>query len=131
MAVLGLDIYKYSEFDEDKQNLIPLVFDIIFDEAWKHITQEIQGLPSDLPLFKNIKDTREKFIPTGDGGFLLFDKPLHALIFSLHFYAILHLFNTNHFYPRLSKYIGEIIVRGAITYDEVFEYEKILWKTNY
>jgi len=124
MAVLGLDIYKYSEFDEDKQNLIPFVFDIIFDEAWKHITQTIQGLPSDLPLFRDIKDTRENFISTGDGGFLLFNTPLHAVIFNLHFYSILHLFNTGHFYPRLSKYIGDIIVRSAITYDNVFRYEK-------
>lgn len=118
MAVLGLDIYKYSEFEEDKQNLIPFIFDLLFDEAIKHTIQ------SDVSFFQNEIDIRAKFISTGDGGFILFKTPLHALVFNLHFYSVLHLFNTGHFFPRLSKYIGNIIVRSSITFDKVYEYEK-------
>jgi hypothetical protein len=114
-AVLGLDIYKYSTFPDDKQNLIPFVFDIIKDEATKYINQV------EPTFFSN--DYKHNFISTGDGGFLIFSTPLHALIFNLYFYAALQLFNTGHFFPKLSQYIGEIIVRSTITYDNIYFYE--------
>jgi len=117
MAVLGLDIYKYSDFEENKQNLIPFIFDIIIDETVKHIRQ------SEKPIFAEDFSIRDKFISTGDGGFILFETPLHALIFNLHFYAVLHLFNTGHYFPKLSLYIGNVIIRSAITYDKIFCYE--------
>jgi hypothetical protein len=114
-AVLGLDIYKYSNYDTEKQNLIPFVFDIIRDEATKYV-KEVE---------KTLFPTRyeNEFISTGDGGFLIFETPLHALIFNLYFYSALQLFNTGHFFPKLSQYIGELIIRCVITYDNVYLYE--------
>jgi len=114
-AILGLDIYKYSSFSDEKQNFIPFVFDIIKDEALKYV-KHVE------PTFFG-SDYIYEFIPTGDGGFLIFDTPLHALIFNLYFHAALQLFNTGHFYPKLSQYIGEIIIRSAITHDYVYNYE--------
>ena len=113
-AVLGLDIYKYSNFPDEKQNLIPFVFDIIKDEAIKYVK-------SVEPTFFG-SDYKSEFISTGDGGFLIFNTPFHALIFNLYFHAALQLFNTGHFYPKLSQYIGEIIIRSAITYDNIYNY---------
>jgi hypothetical protein len=117
MAVLGLDIYKYSDYEENKQNLIPFIFDLILDETSKHIKQ------TERPFFLENFDVRKNFISTGDGGFILFDTPLHGLIFNMHFFAVLHLFNTGHFFPKLSIYIGNIIIRSAITFDRIFNYE--------
>jgi hypothetical protein len=116
-SVLGLDIYKYSSYPADKQNMIPFIFDKIKDEAIKYVND------FEKTLFDNI-DYEKKFISTGDGGFMIFDTPLHALLFNFYFFAALHLFNTGHFFPKLSQYIGEIIVRSAITYDDIFSYEK-------
>jgi len=118
-AVLGLDIYKYSEYEENKQNLIPFIFDIILDETIKSL--EPSG---DLYLFKSdLENIRNNFISTGDGGYLFFKTPFHALIFNMHFYSVLHMFNTGHFYPNLLKYVGNLIIRSAITFDNIFEYE--------
>lgn len=114
-AVLGLDIYKYSGYSEEKQKLIPFVFDLLLDETIKHVKQV------EPTFFGN--DYNKTLIPTGDGGFLLFETPLHALLFNLYFYSNLQFFNTGHFFPKLSKYIGEIIIRSAITLDNVFFYE--------
>jgi 6-pyruvoyl-tetrahydropterin synthase len=113
-AVLGLDIYKYSSYEAEKQNLIPFVFDLIKDEATEYVNNVEPTLFG--PEYK------PEFISTGDGGFLIFDTPLHALIFNFYFHAALHLFNTGHFFPKLSQYIGEIIIRSAMTYDNVFHY---------
>jgi uncharacterized protein (DUF433 family) len=114
-AVLGLDIYKYSNYDTERQNLIPFVFDIIKDEATKHVKLTEKTF---FPL-----EYENKFISTGDGGFMIFETPLHALLFNLHFYSVLQLFNTGHFFPKLSQYIGELIIRCTITYDNIYFYE--------
>jgi hypothetical protein len=116
-AILGLDIYKYGDYEENKQNLIPFVFDLLFDEAIGLMKRTEQTLFNDI-------DIRKMFIQTGDGGYIIFDTPLHALIFNFIFYAQLHLFNTSHFYPKLSKYIGGIVIRSTITYDNLYCYEK-------
>jgi hypothetical protein len=41
----------------------------------------------------------------------------------LYFFAVLHIFNSGHFAPRLSRYIGELNIRSTITYDNLFNYE--------
>jgi hypothetical protein len=114
-AILGLDIYKYSDYDEDKQSLIPLIFDLLLDNAFQYTCIAEKTLSKDI-------DIRNNFIPTGDGGFIIFQTPLHALVFNLYFFAVLHIFNSGHFFPRLSKYIGELNIRSTITYDNVFNY---------
>jgi hypothetical protein len=116
-AVLGLDIYKYSEYEENKQNLIPFIFDLLFDEAIDLLLKTEKGLFSD-----HNPNIRENFIGAGDGGYIIFQTPLHALIFNFIFYAELHLFNTGHLYPKLSKYIEGIFIRSSITYDNIYKY---------
>jgi hypothetical protein len=113
---LGIDIYKYSEYEETKQVLIPFVFDLILDETIETVLQ------SESSLFAEFTK-KDNFISTGDGGFVIFPTPLHALVFNLNLYAYLHLFNTGHFFPKLSKYIDGIVVRSSITYDNIFAYE--------
>ncbi|MCL2247318.1 MAG: hypothetical protein FWC10_09465 [Lentimicrobiaceae bacterium] len=119
MSVLGLDIYKYSEYKKNKQNLIPFIFDYIYDKTLESIENSKEVI-----LFKEILlDKSKYFISTGDGGFILFKTPIHALIFNLHFFAVLHLFNTGHFFSKLSKYVDALVIRSALTYDKVYEYE--------
>jgi hypothetical protein len=115
-SILGLDIYRYSEYHDAKQPLIPVIFDSLFDNA---IYNVLNDEPS---LFKDI-DIRKYFIPTGDGGFIIFPTPLHALVFNLYFFSVLHVFNSGHFSPKLSKFMGEITIRSTITYDNIFNYE--------
>jgi len=116
-SVLGLDIYKYSGYPEEKQNFIPYVFDLLLDETDKQLKSEEKTLFESF----NIKDN---FISTGDGGYVIFSKPFHAFVFNFYFYSILHLFNTEHLFPELKKYIGEIFIRSVITYDKVYLYNK-------
>ena len=115
-SVLGLDIYKYSEYNDEKQPLIPLIFDTILDHAIKNATED------DPVLFKNMA-IRNNFISTGDGGFIIFPTPLHALMFNMYFFTVLHVFNCGHFSPRFSRFMGEITIRSTITYDKIFNYE--------
>ena len=115
-SVLGLDIYKYSDYDDSRQPLIPFVFDLLLDNAAQYVSC------TELSLFKDV-NIRENFISTGDGGFIIFPTPLHALIFNLYFFAVLHIFNSGSFSPKFSEYIGEFTVRSTITYDNVFNYE--------
>jgi hypothetical protein len=114
-SILGLDIYKYSQYEDGRQELIPFIFDIIFNGALHY--SKYQSL-----LERTAKE--KQFIPTGDGGFIVFPTPLHSLLFNCHFYTALHMFNSCHFYPELSRFIGGLTVRSSITYDSVFNYEK-------
>jgi hypothetical protein len=115
-AILGLDIYKYSEFDEDKQALIPFIFDLLLDGASGYLSNDEPSL------FKNYR-IKENFISTGDGAFIIFPTPLHALLFNLHFSGGLHMYNSGHLMPKLFNYLGDLTIRSTITYDRVFNYE--------
>jgi hypothetical protein len=115
-AVLGLDIYKYSNFDDEKQPLIPFIFDLLLDYGFEYV------LKAESTLFRDY-NIKGNFISTGDGGFIIFPSPIHALIYNLYFFAVLHIFNSGHFAPKLSSYIGDISIRSTITYDKVFNYE--------
>jgi len=119
-AVLGIDIYKYSSFKEFEQSLIPFLFKLLFRETiemcfnnhkfffQKYTKQEIE----------------DSFISTGDGGFVIFDIPLHALLFACNFSIVLRTHNSYHFYPKLRKIIGGISIRYAITYDQLYYFDK-------
>lgn len=118
-AVLGIDIYKYSSYHDLEQALVPFIFRKIFHESISLAlrTQEF--------LFQN--ETRKRiekdFISTGDGGFLIFDTPLHALVFACQFELMVRAYNAYHFYPKLREITGEINLRYAITYDKVFAFD--------
>lgn len=118
-SVLGIDIYKYSTFGDLEQALLPFVFKKLFQITIK------QCLENHSLIFQNYtKESIEKyFISTGDGGFLLFDTPLHSLIFASNFAVILRVYNSFHLYPRLRQIVGPISLRYAITYDKTYSFE--------
>ena len=117
-SVLGLDIFQYSSYGEFEQMLIPFLF------------KTMLGTTIDLCLtnhpFIFQKYSREsiekRFISTGDGGFLIFDTPLHSLLFASNYAIVLRIYNAFHFFPRLRKIIGGISTRYAITFDKIYSY---------
>lgn len=118
-AVLGLDIYQYSKMDEIPQSLIPLVFELIYDEAVR------QCLIMEPTIFYSCNPDlfSSQFISTGDGGFQILTNPLQAILFAMWFQNILNLFNTFHFYPNLRSLLGSLTIRYCLTYDHVYRYK--------
>lgn len=117
-SVLGLDIYQYSSYGEFEQMLIPFLFKTILSTT---IDLCIDNHPF---IFQNYshEQIEKSFISTGDGGFLIFDTPLHSLLFASNYAIVLRIYNAFHFFPRLRKIIGGISTRYAITYDKVYNY---------
>ncbi len=118
-SVLGIDIYKYSSFGTFEQTLIPFLFNTLFDKTIQ-LCFENHAFVFQKYSAKEIKD---KFISTGDGGFLIFDTPLHSLLFAANFAMVLRVYNAFHMYPRLRKIIGAINLRYAITYDKIYTFD--------
>jgi len=118
-TVLGIDIYQYSQFRSLQQSLVPFLFKLIYNEAVKLSLEKASFI------FQKYeeKDFRIQFIDTGDGGFQLFQTPLHAVIFAIHFELFVRYYNAYQFYPKLRKLIGPLNLRYALTHDQVFEFE--------
>ena len=115
-SVLGIDIYEYSQFEFKKQTLVPFVFDLIYKDAIRFTKYEESILFSDFT-FVN------KFIPTGDGGFVIFDNPVQALIFNTIFQTLLHTYNAMKFFPKVRNFVGPLFIRSCITMNKVYSYE--------
>lgn len=118
-AVLGIDIYRYGMYPHMEQTLIPSLFKILFDKTIKLCLENNQFVFQDYTK-EQIEDA---FISTGDGGFVIFDTPLHALLFNINFESLVRTYNSYHLYPKLRNIIGSISLRYAITYDTVFYFE--------
>lgn len=118
-AVLGLDIYKYSKMEEVPQAVVPVVFDLIYDEAISFC------LGTEPTIFHSCDSQwfADRFISTGDGGFQILANPLQALLFAMSFQNILHLFNTYHFYPKFRSLLDSLTLRYCLTYDHVYRYK--------
>lgn len=118
-AVLGIDIYRYGMYPHLEQTLIPSLFKIFFDKTIKLCLENNQFV------FQNYTKAQieNAFISTGDGGFVIFDTPLHALLFNINFEAIVRTYNAYHLFPKLRNIIGSISLRYAITYDTVYYFE--------
>lgn len=121
-CVVGIDILGYSQYEFYQQAYIPVLFDLLLAEGLKH------ARGSEYLTFNKYteQDLKDRFIPTGDGGFLVLKTPLEGLLFSLNFSAILHLYNAHSFYPGLRSSLGPVRVRYCLTYNQVYKY-----KTNY
>ena len=118
-AVLGVDIYQYSTYGEFEQTLIPFLFKTILRTTIDACLSNHRFI-----FQKYTPDMIEKqFISTGDGGFFIFDTPLHALLFACNFSVVLRIYNAYHFFPRLRKIIGGISVRFALTLDKLYSYD--------
>jgi len=118
-TVLGIDIYKYSQFPLLEQSLIPFIFKLLSSEAIKFCTI------GDQFVFQKyiLSDFDKFFISTGDGGFQIFPTPIHALIYALNFQLVLRAYNSYHLFPKLRRFIGPINLRYAITYDKIFSFD--------
>jgi len=125
MSVLGIDIYRYGLYKHLEQTLIPTVFKLLFDKTIRLCLENNQFV------FQHY--TREKieksFISTGDGGFLIFDTPLHALFFAINFESLIRSYNAYHHYPRLRNITGGLSLRYAITYDTIFSFDNNFYGT--
>lgn len=117
-AVLGLDIFQYSQFPNLEQALIPYLFnklrvDTIYTvlKLEKFIFQKYE--PEEL---------KNNFIDTGDGGFQIFNNPLDAIVFAIYFQMAIHRYNfagsENDEY--LFNIIGKLKLRFTVTYDNVY-----------
>ena len=113
LSVLGVDIYGYSRFEADPQRLVPVAFEWILRHA-------IQLAASAEPLlFPSYYDLKTSFIPTGDGGFLMFSTPLHAVAFAAYFQAVIDGYNSGFYYPQLLALVGPLTLRYSLTRDTV------------
>jgi hypothetical protein len=127
-VILGMDIYKYSQYPLEEQIYIPILFDALYNATVGNI-QESEGF-----IFKNygtkLKDFTKNFISTGDGGFQIFDNPIEATVFALYFQVNVKRFisgsNTITFRKKLHKIIESIELRYVITYDLIY-----CFKSNY
>jgi hypothetical protein len=106
-SVLGIDIFQYTSYGEFEQTLLPFLFKNLFRATIK------QCLENHSYLFQKYTQAgiESSFISTGDGGFLIFDTPLHSLVFACNFAVALRVYNSYHYYPKLRKVIGEVNVR--------------------
>ncbi|MCL2327567.1 MAG: hypothetical protein FWC39_03520 [Bacteroidetes bacterium] len=119
-SVLGIDIYKYSSYEKFEQSLVPFMFKILFNETIDMCFKNHAFLFQKYT--KN--EIEENFISTGDGGFVIFDIPLHALLFACNFAIVLRAYNSYHFFPKLRKIVGGASLRYAITYDSLYYFDK-------
>jgi len=118
-SVLGIDIYQYSSYGEFEQTLIPFMFKTLFSATIKMCLENHRFI------FQEYDEARieRNFISTGDGGFLIFSTPLHALLFASNFAIVLRIYNAYHFFPKLRSIIGGISIRYALTYDKIYSFE--------
>ncbi|GAB4315057.1 MAG: hypothetical protein Kow00127_06300 [Bacteroidales bacterium] len=117
-SVLGIDMFQYSSYGEFEQTLIPFLFKSMFESTIRLCLENHKFI------FQRYDQSRveRNFISTGDGGFVLFDNPLQALLFACNFAVVLRAYNAYHYFPRLRRIIGGINMRYAITYDKVYTF---------
>ncbi len=125
-AVLGIDIYRYGLYPHLEQTLIPTVFKIFFEKAIRLCLENNQFV------FQSYSKEKidESFISTGDGGFVIFDTPMHALFFAINFEILVRSYNAYHVYPKLRNITGGLSLRYAITYDTLFSFDNNFYGTS-
>lgn len=118
-SVLGIDIYRYGLFKHFEQVLIPPLFKILFEKAIRLCLENNQFI-----FQRYTKEKIEKsFISTGDGGFVIFETPLHSLFFAINFEMVIRAYNSYHLFPKLRNIIGSLSLRYAISYDTIFHFD--------
>lgn len=118
-SVLGIDIYRYGLYKHLEQVLIPPLFKILFEKAIRLCLENNQFI-----FQRYTKEKIEKsFISTGDGGFVIFDTPLHSLFFAINFEMVIRAYNSYHLYPKLRNIIGSLSLRYAVSYDTIFHFD--------
>lgn len=118
-TVLGIDVYQYSQYHSLEQSIVPFLFKLIYNETCDLCLKKTGFV------FQKYQKTdfKSQFIDTGDGGFQLFETPLHGILFAIHFELFVRYYNSFQFYPKLRKLIGPLNLRYAMTHDQVFEFD--------
>jgi len=132
-TVLGFDIYRYSQYEKEKRPFLPHLLEKIYDETWQLITQNFEYIFQKYNSITNRSGelkAQDYYIDTGDGFFQIFESPIHAVIFVLVFGTIMQWYNSDLFMPKLHAKIGNMIVRYALTYDNIYKYNRKK-KTNF
>lgn len=114
-TILGIDIYRYSQYPSLPQALVPLWFYRIYSGA-------LSFLEDECPIFdKKINgDLREHFISTGDGGFQILPTPLHAIKLLCILQLMIDRYNGGRLYPHLHSTLNNISLRYCIAQGPVF-----------
>jgi hypothetical protein len=135
VSVLGIDVYRYSQYPELEQALVPLVLRLIYEEAARdclsderYLFQSFLKSPGErIGRRAASSRLRAQWVDTGDGGYQLLDTPLHALLFALNFEADVRSYNSGHFYPKLRQVVGALSLRYCITTEAAFRFEHNLY----
>ncbi len=120
-TVLGIDIYHYSQYKPLEQSLIPVLFKLIYNKACELC------LSNSSYIFQHYKSSAtfdKLFINSGDGGFQIFDTPIHATAFVINFQMIVRYYNSCRFFPKLRKIVGPLSLRYAMTHDKTYKLNK-------
>lgn len=125
-AVLGIDIYRYSQYNTVEQALIPFLFkklmNVAIENCFNHEGYIFQTLEK--------KELKDNYIDTGDGGFLFFDNPLQAVIFAIYFQANLKRYNSGHeTTEEIREIIGNVTLRYCLTLDDIYSFNKNTYGT--
>lgn len=118
-TVLGIDVYQYSQYRSLEQTIVPFLFKLIYKEA---IDLCLKKAGFVFQKYKS-EDFNKQFIDSGDGGFQIFQTPLHAIIFAIQFELLVRYYNAFQFYPKLRKLVGPLNLRYALTRDQIFGFE--------
>jgi hypothetical protein len=123
-VVLGIDIYKYSDYSSVPQVYVPVLFENLYNMTVANVTEFEPFIFSRYA--GQLIDFRKKFISTGDGGFQIFDNPVEAIVFSIYFQLNVKRFNSGaskiDLLKKLQKIIGSIELRYAVTTDKLYSY---------
>lgn len=120
-TVLGIDIYHYSQYKPLEQTLIPILFKIIFEQVSSLCILNSSYI---FQKYKNAETFNKLFINTGDGGFQIFDTPIHAIAYAINFQLVVRYYNSSRFYPKLRKIIGPLNLRYAMTTDKIYRLDR-------
>ena len=132
-TVLGFDIYRYSQYERKRQPFLPHLLEKIYGQTWQLITENFEYIFQKYNCITNRSGelkAQDYYIDMGDGCFQIFESPIHAVIFVLVFGTILQLYNSGRFMPKLHSRIGNMFVHYALTYDNIYKYNR-KEKTNF
>lgn len=124
-VVLGIDVYKYSQYPRTEQIFIPVIFEKLYSDTVFNICKHEPFLFDSYG--KSPRDFKSRFISTGDGGFQIFDNEIQAITFALYFQMLLKRFCTgggiSNITKNLFKIVNSIDTRFAISRDMIYSYK--------
>ena len=123
-VILGIDIYKYSQYNEIEQFYIPILFNTLYIATVKKV---LEFEPFIFSQYGNeLTEFENNFISTGDGGFQIFNNPIECIVFAIYFQTIVKQFlsgsNTTADRKKLREIIEDFDLRYAITSDKIYHY---------